>query len=110
MEDPMEVITTLAPYAFSTHVKDMGLGEYEQGFLLSEVPLGSGVVDLSAAVALCKKMNPGITFNLEMITRDPLEIPCFSEGYWPTFLKHLPTIGQNHSNGTDENSRGLCLP
>lgn len=85
LEDPWEVITTLAPYAFSTHVKDMGLGEYQEGFLLSEVPLGTGIVDLPAAVALCKKLNPKITFNLEMITRDPLEVPCFSEGYWATF-------------------------
>lgn len=85
LEDPWSVISTLAPYAFTTHVKDMGLGEYEQGFLLSEVPLGTGVIDLPAAVALCKKSNPSITFNLEMITRDPLEIPCLKEGYWATF-------------------------
>ena len=72
LENPMEVIKTLAPYSFSTHVKDMGVQEYEKGFLLSEVPLGQGIVDLPAAVALCKKLNPSITFNLEMITRDPL--------------------------------------
>ncbi|HTF18705.1 MAG TPA: hypothetical protein VK658_11560, partial [Chryseolinea sp.] len=29
--------------------------------------------------------NPGITFNLEMITRDPLVIPCLTEDYWATF-------------------------
>lgn len=85
LEDPWSVINTLAPFAFTTHVKDMGLAEYEQGFLLSEVPLGTGVIDLPAAVALCKKLNPEITFNLEMITRDPLEIPCFKDNYWATF-------------------------
>ena len=58
LENPMEVIKTLAPYSFSTHVKDMGVQEYEKGFLLSEVPLGQGIVDLPAAVALCKKLNP----------------------------------------------------
>lgn len=103
LEEPMSVIQTLAPYAFSTHVKDMGLGEYEQGFLLSEVPLGSGIIDLPAAIELCKKWNPRITFNLEMITRDPLEIPCFSEGYWATFSQTparelAKTIQRVHSN------------
>ena len=84
LENPMEVIKTLAPYSFSTHVKDMGVQEYEKGFLLSEVPLGQGIVDLPAAVALCKRLNPSITFNLEMITRDPLKIPCLDAAYYET--------------------------
>ncbi len=85
MEDPMDVIKTLAPYVFSTHVKDMGLATYEKGFLLSEVPLGKGMIDLKAAVSLCRKYNPKVKFNLEMITRDPLEIPCLEDSYWSTF-------------------------
>jgi len=85
LEDPMEVIKTLAPYAFSTHVKDMGVKDYKAGFLLSEVPLGEGVVDVKAGVDLCKKFNPDITFSLEMITRDPLAIPYLTDGYWATF-------------------------
>lgn len=85
MEDPMDVVKTLAPFAVTTHVKDMGLEEYEDGVLLSEVPLGTGILDLHAIVALCKKYNPGITFNLEMITRDPLLIPCLTDDYWATF-------------------------
>ncbi len=85
IEDPMEVIETLVPYIFSTHVKDMGVEEYADGFLLSEVPLGKGILDLPKIVALCKKHNPAVTFNLEMITRDPLEIPCLKNDYWKVF-------------------------
>lgn len=85
LEDPMEVIQTLAPYAFSTHVKDMAMEEYADGFLLSEVPLGKGILDLPGIIALCRKHNPNVTFNLEMITRDPLEIPCLKNEYWATF-------------------------
>lgn len=85
LENPMEVIKTLAPYAFSTHVKDMGVKDYQDGFLLSEVPLGEGIVDVKAGVDLCKRSNPAITFTLEMITRDPLEIPYLTDGYWATF-------------------------
>lgn len=85
MENPMEVIQTLAPYLFTTHVKDMGLDEYADGFLLSEVPLGEGILDLKKILSICKQYNPDTTFNLEMITRDPLEIPCLTESYWTTF-------------------------
>jgi sugar phosphate isomerase/epimerase len=85
MEDPMEVVERLVPYVFSTHVKDMGVDEYANGFLLSEVPLGKGFLDIPKIVALCKQHNPSVAFNLEMITRDPLEIPCLTNEYWASF-------------------------
>lgn len=85
LEDPMEVVETLVPFAVSTHVKDMAVAEHTDGFLLSEVPLGKGILDLPKIIALCKKHNPNVTFNLEMITRDPLEIPCLKDEYWATF-------------------------
>ena len=85
VEDPMEVVETLVPYIYSTHVKDMGVEEYPDGFLLSEVPLGKGFLDLPKIVALCKQHNPNVTFNLEMITRDPLEIPCLTSDFWKVF-------------------------
>lgn len=94
LEEPMQVIRTLAPYVFSTHVKDMGLALYDKGFLLSEVPLGQGVIDLAEAVKLCRKFNPNVTFNLEMITRDPLEIPCKETAYWSTFEGANPADAQ----------------
>ncbi|MCR9016815.1 sugar phosphate isomerase/epimerase family protein [Aquiflexum gelatinilyticum] len=85
LEKSEDVIALLAPYSFSTHIKDMGVQKYEKGFLLSEVPLGEGIVDLKRGIELCRKYNPNITFNLEMITRDPLEIPVLEESYFATF-------------------------
>lgn len=85
IEDPMDVLNTLAPRAFTTHVKDMGVAEYEDGFLLSEVPLGQGLLDLPLMFEICRRHNPSVTFNLEMITRDPLKIPCLTDRYWNVF-------------------------
>lgn len=85
LEDPMQVVLTLAPYTFTTHFKDMAYQEYEGGFLLSEVPLGQGVLDLPEIIRICRQYNPEVTFNLEMITRDPLKIPCLTDQYWATF-------------------------
>jgi len=85
MEDPMAVITTLAPYLLTTHVKDMGVDEYEDGILLSEVPLGKGILDLPKIISICNQHNAKTTFNLEMITRDPLLVPCLKDDYWATF-------------------------
>ena len=85
LEDPMAVVQTLAPFVVSTHLKDMAVVEYADGFLLSEVPLGEGILDLPRMIDLCRQKNPAVTFNLEMITRDPLEIPCLTPAYWETF-------------------------
>jgi len=81
LEQPMDVINTLVPYVVSTHVKDMAVEEYSDGFLLSEVPLGKGIVDLDKAFAMCMKQNPKVNFSLEMITRDPLKIPYRTSEY-----------------------------
>jgi sugar phosphate isomerase/epimerase len=85
LEDPMETVEKLAPWAFSVHLKDMAVREYEQGFLLSEVPLGRGFLDLPRMVRTIRQARPDIHFNLEMITRDPLKVPCLTDGYWATF-------------------------
>lgn len=84
LEDPVEVVEALAPFAFSTHLKDMAVQPYEEGFLLSEVPLGDGFLDLKKMVETLQKVNPRIQFNLEMITRDPLKIPCLTTKYFAT--------------------------
>lgn len=85
LDDPLVVIEGLARYAKSTHIKDMGVRPYEDGFLLSEVPLGTGLLDLPKIVATLQKVNPQIKFSLEMITRDPLKVPCMTAKYWEVF-------------------------
>jgi sugar phosphate isomerase/epimerase len=85
LEEPHEVVEAYAPYTFTTHFKDMAVAESEDGFLLSEVPLGTGFVDLARHVAAIRKHRPEVRFNLEMITRDPLRVPCLGTKYWTTF-------------------------
>jgi sugar phosphate isomerase/epimerase len=84
LEDPMEVVRAYAPWAYSSHLKDMAVQEYDEGFLLSEVPLGEGILNLAEVVGLLRQARPEIQFSLEMITRDPLKIPCLMEKYWAT--------------------------
>ena len=84
-DDPEETVEKLAPYTFNTHFKDMGVEEYGDGFLLSEVPLGDGILDMKAIVDTIRRVKPDVHFSLEMITRDPLEVPCLTEKYWSTF-------------------------
>jgi len=89
LEDPIKTVEALAPHAYSVHLKDMGVKAYEDGFLLSEVVFGEGYLDLGRVVNILRQAQPSVRFNLEMITRDPIQVPCLSEGYWPTFA-NLP--------------------
>jgi hypothetical protein len=63
----------------------MAVEPYEDGFLLSEVPLGEGFLDIKGMVATLRNKDANMPFDLEMITRDPLKIPVFTDKYWVTF-------------------------
>ncbi len=85
LEDPMAVVEAYAPVGFAAHLKDMAVAEYEDGFLLADVPLGQGLLDLPRMVRILRKARPEIQFSLEMATRDPLKVPCLTQKYWATF-------------------------
>lgn len=84
-EMPDETFDALTPYAIFSHMKDMGVEFYQDGYLLSEVPFGEGVIDLKARVAQLRRKDPNMLFCIEMITRDPLRVPVFTDKYWATF-------------------------
>jgi 3-oxoisoapionate decarboxylase len=84
LESPLETVTALAPLALTSHIKDMGVEEYREGFRLAEVPLGAGFLDLPRLVGILRKARPDLRLNLEMITRDPLSVPCLTRRYWST--------------------------
>jgi sugar phosphate isomerase/epimerase len=89
LETPEETTELLAPHVFTTHIKDMGVEESADGFLLAEVPLGTGFLDLPKILATVRGGKRAVNLNLEMMTRDPLKIPCLTPKYWAT-LENVP--------------------
>lgn len=89
LEDPMEVVRSFAPWAHCVHLKDQAVGECDDGFLLADCPLGEGFLDLKGMVDCLRQAKPGVRFCLEMITRDPLRVPCLGEKYWAT-MRDVP--------------------
>lgn len=85
LEEPHEVVEALAPYVFSVHFKDMAVQTADDGFRLSEVPPGTGALDLPRLARTLVRARPGVVFNLEMATRDPLRVPCREEAFFATF-------------------------
>jgi sugar phosphate isomerase/epimerase len=97
-ELPEETLENLLPYTVFAHIKDMAVQEYEDGFLLSEVPFGEGIIDLKMFVDTLRKKNRNMPVYLEMITRDPLKVPIYNDSYWRSFDKsYSPIYGQELS-------------
>jgi hypothetical protein len=85
MEDPVQIAEAFAPYALTSHIKDHQLDEYEDGIRLFDAQLGTGIIDLPKVISTLRNRQPNIRFNLETMTRDALEVPCFNESYWATY-------------------------
>jgi sugar phosphate isomerase/epimerase len=84
MEDPLEIARAYAPYAFTVHFKDQAVRENPQGFWFADVPLGEGFLDLAAIIKILRDARPDIHLNLELITRDPLNVPILKDEFWTT--------------------------
>ena len=84
-EDPAETLRLLAPVTIYVSFKDMAVAPYDEGFLLSEMALGDGMLDIPGMVKVLQQKDPNMIFALEMITRDPLKIPVLTRKYWTTF-------------------------
>lgn len=82
LDDLYGTIEALAPFACSVHFKDQALSEYDDGFLLGDIPLGQGSFDLKRIVRMIRAAKPDLQFCLEIITRDALKVPCLHEDYW----------------------------
>jgi sugar phosphate isomerase/epimerase len=85
LDDPINVTEMLAPFTIATHVKDMGVEWFNDGFLLSEMVLGQGFLDLTRMISIVRRARPATRLSLEMITRDPLQVPCLTDKYWIAF-------------------------
>lgn len=95
IETPQQTIDTLAPYTIFVSFKDIGVDFYEDGILLSEVPFGEGHLDLKEIVARFQKKDPKMLFQLEMLTRDPLKVPIFTEQYWKVYETGTPNLARD---------------
>lgn len=90
LEEPRQTLETLAPFVVTTHLKDMAVKPTADGFDLSEVPLGEGLLPLAEMIATLRKHRPDVPMCLEMLTRDPLRVPYKTDGYWTAMDRPAP--------------------
>lgn len=110
LEDSIEVAQKLAPYVVTTHLKDMAINSYPDGFELSEVPLGEGLLPLARIIRIIRRARPDVHFCLEMITRDPLKVPYLKDQYWVTYQGRDSVRMRKFENKFLNKASGKTLP
>lgn len=84
LDETHNLVEKLAPYALSTHLKDMAWQAHPDGFEMSEMAFGEGSLDMKRIVDTIRRARPKTKMTLEMITRNPLVVPCLRPKYWLT--------------------------
>jgi sugar phosphate isomerase/epimerase len=88
MEDPMQTLEILGPYAVTTHVRDSVAYEHPRGAATQWVAFGDGMVDWSAFLTLYQRVCPHSLLQLENITgRPPGIVPYYEQDWWKLFPK-----------------------
>lgn len=86
MEDPMQTVEVLGPYALTVHLRDSVVYEHPKGIAVQWVPLGEGTVDFKAIVAKVREVCSGVHIYIKPITgRTPYVHPIYDDAYWKIF-------------------------
>lgn len=86
LEDPIETLKNLAPYAVTTGIRDSAAWEIPHGAAFEWVAMGDGVVDWKAYFDLYAKLCPKTPVQLEIITGEARNLEILKPGYfdlWP---------------------------
>jgi sugar phosphate isomerase/epimerase len=86
LEDPMESVEVLAPYAVTSHFRDTALWEHPRGAAFQWTAMGDGSVRIDDVVRKFATLCPRTPLNLEIITgRPPKVIPYREAEFWKAF-------------------------
>jgi len=87
MEDPLENLETLAPYALSTSLRDSMVWESENGAKVQWTAMGEGCVDLKTYFARFAELCPNVPVHIETISGFAREIPYLKADFWKVWPK-----------------------
>jgi sugar phosphate isomerase/epimerase len=87
MEDPLENLATLAPYAASTSLRDSMVWESANGAKVQWTAMGEGCVDLKTYFADFARLCPNVPVHIETISGFAREIPYLKADFWKVWPK-----------------------
>ncbi len=108
LEDPLTVVEALAPYAFTVHLKDQAVQEYGDGFLLADVALGDGCLELRRMVDILRRASrrPNLISKRSLVIR--CACPASPRATGPPSVTFLPEISRRRSVWSAHTLRIKC--
>ena len=85
LEDPVDTLRNLAPYAVSSGIRDSMVWKSEKGVKVQWTAMGEGCVDLKAFTSEWKKLCPTLPMQLETISGFSKEFPYLQKDFWAPY-------------------------
>lgn len=87
LEDPMESLAVLGPYALTTGLRDSMVWEYADGAKVQWTAWGDGLLDAKAYFKRFGELCPGVPANLEIISGFTKDFPYLKREFWKEYPK-----------------------
>jgi sugar phosphate isomerase/epimerase len=87
LEDPVESLEILGPYALTTSLRDSMVWEYQDGAKVQWTAMGEGNVDLTTFFKRFAELCPGVPVHIETISGFAVEFPYFKKEFWDVWPK-----------------------
>lgn len=87
LEDPLDSLRTLAPYAACTSLRDSMIWESEKGAKVQWTAMGEGCVDLKEYFAAFAALCPHVPVHIETISGFARELPYLTSEFWHVWPK-----------------------
>jgi sugar phosphate isomerase/epimerase len=87
LEDPIDSLEALGPYALTTSLRDSAIWKTERGARVQWTAMGDGDIDLKAYFARFRVLCPGIPVHIETISGASREFPYFQPDFWKAWPK-----------------------
>lgn len=84
-EEPIDFFRRVAPHVMNVHLKDYWVWWSDEGYRLVRCPLGRGLVDVPALLAVLAADAPGATLAIELAALEARHIRVFAADYWPDY-------------------------
>jgi sugar phosphate isomerase/epimerase len=88
LDDPLDSLEKLGPYALTTSLRDSAVWETEKGCKVQWTAMGDGgVVDHRQYFARYAELCPNVAVNIETIGGFAIELPYLEPGFWEVWPK-----------------------
>ena len=87
LEDPLQNLEILGPYAVSTGIRDSAVWESLEGAIVQWTAMGEGNVDMKAYMRRYSELCPNTPVQLEIISGFPRAFPYLKPDFWGPYPK-----------------------